>query len=110
MSNATGAKAVIEDGKIVISIDIDALPLIVSGSCADRNLSGLWKVDPEDAPTFAKEVCLALNRESENGTTAVHIMFDKAFDHVIDQGGEGISEVSEQEFEDEAGRLRDRFG
>lgn len=110
MTESTGAKAVIIDGKIVISIDIDALPLIVSGSCSARNLSDLWKVDPEEAPIFAKAVCLALNNESENGTTAVHVMFDKAFDHVIDQGGEGISEIDEAEFEDEAGRLRDRFG
>ena len=100
----TGAQAVIRDGKIEISIAVDALPLIVSGSCAARNLSGLWKVT--DEADFAKEVCHALNAESENGTTRVHLMFDAAFDHVIEQGGEGIDEAGEEEFEAEAERLQ----
>ncbi|MFN4296983.1 MAG: MazG-like family protein [Brevundimonas sp.] len=102
---ATGAQAVIKDGKIVISIDVDALPLIVSGSCATNEiLHGCWKVT--DPAEFAKEVCHALNRESEIGTTPVHVMFDRAFLHVIEQGGEGIDQVSEAEFEAEAARLQ----
>lgn len=102
---ATGAQAVILNGKIIISIDVDALPHIVSGACATNEiLHGCWKVT--DPAEFAKEVCHALNRESEVGTTPVHVMFDKAILHVIEQGGEGIDEVSEAEFEAEAARLQ----
>jgi len=101
---ATGARAVIRDGQIVISIDVDALPVIVSGSCASMGtMQGLWKVT--DAEAFAKDVCVSLNNEQEDGTTRVHLMFDSAFMHAIEQGAEGIDEVSEDEFEAECGRL-----
>jgi hypothetical protein len=101
----TGATAVIHDNKIEISIAVDALPLIVSGSCAANGLEGLWRVT--DADMFATEVALALNREEEDGTTLVHKMFDKAFGDAIDQGADGIEEVDEESFEAEASRLRE---
>lgn len=101
---STGAQAVIRDGKIEISIDIDALPGIVSGSCATCALTGFWKVT--DPAEFAKEVCHALNDEREDGTTRVHMMFDSAFAHAIEQGAEGIEEVDEDEFEEEAERIQ----
>lgn len=104
LREATGGEAVIRDGQIVISIDVDALPMIVSGSCATYSLRGLWKVT--DAEAFAKDVCMSLNAESENGTTRVHKMFDGAFDHAIDKGAEGIDAITEPEFEAEASRLR----
>ena len=101
---ATGAKAVIRNDQIVISIDVDALPLILSGSIALNAVAGTFKVT--DASTFANEVCHALNAEKEDGTTRVHMMFDSAFDHAIDQGAEGVEEISEDEFEAEAARLQ----
>lgn len=101
---STGAEAVIRGGKIEISIDINALPIIVSGSCACDGLDGLWKVT--DAEAFAKEVCSALNAEAEDGTTRVHTMFDKAFMDAIEQGAEGIEEIDEDAYETEAARLR----
>lgn len=103
--SSTGAQAVVRDGKIEISIDVDALPMIVSGSCATCSLQGTWKVT--DAEAFAKEVCRSLNDEREDGTTRVHLMFDGAFAHAIDQGAEGIEPVTEAEFEIEARRLRE---
>jgi hypothetical protein len=104
LREATGGRAVVRDGQIVISIDVDALPMIVSGSCATYSLRGLWKVT--DAEAFAKDVCMSLNAESENGTTRVHTMFDGAFDHAIEQGAEGVDAITEDEFEVEASRLR----
>ena len=101
---ATGAEAVIRDGLIVISIEIAALPLIVSGSCAADGLDGRWKVT--DAEVFAAEVVRALNDEREDGTTPVHQMFDRAFDEAINQGAEGIEECDEDEFEAEVARLQ----
>lgn len=100
----TGAKAVIRNGQVVISIDVDALPLILSGSIALNAVAGTFKVT--DAAAFAKEVCLALNNEKEDGTTRVHMMFDSAFNHAIDQGCEGVEEISEDDFEAEANRLQ----
>lgn len=102
---STGAEAVIQDGKIVISIDVDALPIIVSGSCALDGIDGLWKVT--DPVAFAKDVCRALNKEDEQGTTRVHTMFDGAFNDAIDQGAEGVEEVDEAAFEEEAACLQE---
>lgn len=101
---ATGAQAIIRDGQIVISIDVDALPLILSGSIATNSVSGTFKVT--DPAIFAKEVCHSLNDEKEDGTTRVHMMFDSAFNHAIDQGAEGVEEITEDEFEVEAARLQ----
>lgn len=101
---STGAQAVIRNGQIVISVDVDALPLILSGSIALNAVAGTFKVT--DAVTFAKEVCYALNAEKEDGTTRVHMMFDSAFNHAIDQGAEGVDEINEDEFEAEAARLQ----
>ncbi len=101
---ATGAKAVILNGQIIISVDVDALPIILSGSISLNVVAGTFKVT--DALTFAKEVCYALNAEKEDGTTRVHMMFDSAFNHAIDQGAEGVEEISEDEFEAEAARLQ----
>ena len=101
---ATGAEAVIRDGLIVISIEIAALPMIVSGSCAAGGLDGRRKV--ADAEVFAAEVVRALNDEREDGTTPVHLMFDRAFDEAINQGAEGVEECDEDEFDAEAARLQ----
>ncbi len=101
---ATGAEAVLRDGQIVISIEVAALPLIVSGSCAADGLDGLWKVT--DAAAFAKDVVQALNAEEDDGTTRVHRMFDGAFSEAIDQGAEGIEEIGEDEFEAESAHLQ----
>ena len=101
---ATGAEAVIHDEQIVISIDVDALPGILSGSIATNSVAGFFKVT--DPAVFAKEVCRALNAEKEDGTTRVHMMFDSAFNHAIDQGAEGVEEVTEDEFEAEAQRIQ----
>jgi len=101
---ATGAAAIIRNGLIVISVAIDALPLIVSGSIADRNISGGYIVT--DAEAFAKDVVAAINDENERGETEVHRMFDRAFDAAVNQGAEGVQECSEEEFEAEAYRLQ----
>ena len=104
VGEATGAKAVIRDEQIVISIDVDALPGILSGSIATNSVAGLFKVS--DPIAFAKEVCGALNAENEDGTTRVHMMFDSAFNHAIDQGAEGVEEITEDEFEADAQRIQ----
>ena len=102
--NPPDTKAVIRDGQIVISVAIDALPIILSGACAADAIAGLFRVT--NPAVFAEAVCVALNQEAEDGTTRVHTMFDSAFDHAIEQGAEGVEEVDEDQFEAEAERFQ----
>lgn len=107
-AKSTGAQAVIQDGLIVISIEIDALPIIMSGSIASGDgamADYLYKVT--DAEVFADDLRHALNHESEVGTTLIHKMFDQAMANAIDQGAEGVEELDEDEFEEEAARLQE---
>jgi hypothetical protein len=89
------AEAVIRDGKIIISLDIASLPGIVEASWAAGALDTRLKVTYPDA--FARDVCRALNKEAEDGTTAIHFMFDKAFLHAFEQGAEGVKQHEDQE-------------
>lgn len=100
---STGAEAVIDWWRIEISIDVSALPVILSGSLAVRNADPLYRVT--DAHAFAAELVLALNHEDEDGSTVVHKMFDAAMDEAIDQGAEGVEEIDEEAFEAEIARL-----
>lgn len=104
---STDARAMIRDGQIVISIDIDALPLILSGSIAAGDLMSGYCYKVTDPAVFAREVCRSLNEENEIGTTDIHKMFDRAMMHAIDWGGEGVEEVDEDGFEAEAARLQE---
>ena len=45
--------------------------------------------------SFAKSICLALKEEDEKGTTSVHILFDEAFENVLESGKSGIKELEE---------------
>lgn len=88
-------RAIIEDGSIVIRIAIDALPMIVEGSWASGGMGTRYKVT--DAAAFAADLVRELNDESEDGTTRIHRMFDKAIINAIEQGAEGIEEHEKQE-------------
>jgi len=87
-------QAVIEDGNIVIRVPIANLQTVIDGATALRGLDARWLVT--DAPQFAQEVCLAINREDEEGTTPFHKMFDRAMDYAINQGALGVEEHPEQ--------------
>lgn len=100
---ATDGKAELRDGQIVVSVDVEALPIILSGACASDALADLYKVS--DAAAFAVAVVDALNEEAEDGTTRVHAMFDSAFDQAIEHGAQGVEVVDEDEFERETQRL-----
>lgn len=91
------AEAVIEDGVIVIRLPIDNLADALKGACLMMTISPAYKVT--DAAVFAKEVVRELNSEDEEGTTAVHKMFDAAFNEAIEQGAEGVEECTEEEAE-----------
>lgn len=85
--------AKIEGDEIVIRIKIDALPVAMAGSPLGLD----WHVT--DAAEFAKEFVHELNNEQEDGTTPLHVVFDKAMSSAIDNGCDGIEEGPDKEFE-----------
>lgn len=94
MSNENGGQAIIEDGSIVIRVSLDALPMVLEGAWAMRKFDTRYKIT--DASEFAKELTRALNREDEQGTTAIHEMFDQAIIDCLENGAFGIDEHEDQ--------------
>lgn len=94
MSQENGGQAIIEDGAIVIRVSLDALPMVLEGAWAMNKFDTRYKIT--DVAEFAKELTLALNREDEQGTTAIHELFDQAILDAIEQGAFGIDEHENQ--------------
>lgn len=90
-----GGEAVIADGCIVISLPIKNLPMAVKLG------SDIMAIDPPlrvtDAKALAKEMVSALNAEDEEGTTAIHRLFDQAVSDAAEQGAEGIEPAPEED-------------
>jgi hypothetical protein len=86
---AMNAEAVVEDGCIVIRLAIKNLSMAVEGAYALGAIDAPMTVT--DADEFANDVVSALNDEDEEGTTLVHQMFDKAFNHIGENGSLGIA-------------------
>lgn len=100
MSNKTEGCARIEseaqivDGKLVISLRIGTL------AHAARHSEYFYRCSEEGSPLkitdeslFAKSVTHALNAEEEDGSTPITRMLDAAFEHVCEQGDEGVDEA-----------------
>jgi len=80
------AKAVIEDGHIVIRVPIANLQTIMDGGYACNAYPERYKVtDPEG---FAQEIERELNDEDEEGTTPIHKLFDKAINDALNHGAQ----------------------
>lgn len=81
--------AKIEGDEIVIRLSFDAL---VTATEACPAFEPIEDNQPAvtDRAVWAREVVRELNSESEDGTTLVHLMFDKAFLQAAEQGAEGI--------------------
>lgn len=94
-SYPNGGKAVIERGAIVIRVPLATLPMVLEGAWATNNLNPRYKITNVDE--FARDLVNELNSESEDGTTRVHTMFDKAIEEAINQGAFGIVEHEKQE-------------
>lgn len=95
--NENGGQAVLEDGCIVIRITVEALPMILEGAWATNNLTRRYKII--NTQEFANDLICELNAESEDGSTRIHHMFDKAIEGAIDQGAFGVEEHKKQEHE-----------
>ena len=90
------ATAVIKDGKITISLDVDILDSAIEQlwSCGRYN----WpRYKVTDKAAFANEFVAELNREQEDGTTPIHLLFDNAAMKAIENGSLGVEEHEDQE-------------
>jgi len=84
--------AKIEGAELVIRIPVEAFaiaPLVAF----DRHFGfGEHSYAIADVEVFAREVVRELNDEAEDGTTAVHLMLDRACIRAVENGAEGVSE------------------
>lgn len=101
MSNMTEScarmesEAQIVDGRLVISLRIGTLAHAAAHSdYFDRCVIQGTPLKITDEAVFAKSVAFALNAEEEDGSTPITRMLDKAFEHVVEWGEEGIEEVN----------------
>ena len=84
MSKERWADAHIDDGVIVIRVPISVLP-----DALHQNPRADWSdVTVRDPVGFAVDVVRELNREAEDGSTPIHLMFDAAMSEAIEQGSE----------------------
>jgi hypothetical protein len=87
-------KCCIEDGVLVIQIGVEWLARAVKLNpdlTEYDEKSGEW-IEPKitDPDKFAVEVLHAIQDESEDGTTLVHMALDTAAMNAIENGAEGI--------------------
>lgn len=75
---------------IVIRVPVANVPQALRGARDIRAIDLPYKVT--DAAVFAKEMVREMNREDEEGTTAIHRMLDDAMSEAIEQGAEGVEE------------------
>lgn len=79
----------IEDDAIVIRCPLKTLK-IASGHAFDLVFGHPHAYRVNDVEAFGREVVDQLNKEQEDGTTPVHLMFDSAMQEVVEQGGLSI--------------------
>ena len=84
-------EAVIDDGCIIIRVDVPGLRQSVEAAWMCGAVDTKLRVT--DPLLFAKEMCRELNKESENGTTPIHTLLDKAIVAAFENGAEGIEEI-----------------
>lgn len=84
----------IENDAIIIKLPLDTLKMATEycGELAtfDEAKNDWRKVEVTDLQEWAKAVVHELEREEEDGSTAITRMLDKAFEQAVEQGAEGI--------------------
>lgn len=91
-------KVTVEDGEFRISVGIETVLAVCGGELIasdDYSNPGMFRVT--DTDKFAKDVLRELNREKEDGTTPVHLLFDEALTEAVESGSEHVQEVDEDE-------------
>lgn len=87
-----GLTVEIVDGRLVISIGVDALMVAAKGSPAfeeDENGEPEWTITSVNG--FADDILTALTDEEEDGTTLVHIAIDAAIERALEAGSLNVS-------------------
>ncbi len=84
------SEAHIDGDEIVIRQGIESLPDALKQNPRDDSYSAC-KIT--DVAGFAKEVVCEMNREAEDGTTAVHLLLDSAMAAAIDNGSQWVDYV-----------------
>lgn len=79
----------IKNGQLYITIGINILAFATIDGNENYDFEK-YKVSDKDI--FAQEMVKELQAETEDGTTAVHLMFDKTADEALNDGCEGIEE------------------
>jgi len=69
--------------------------MVIEGAWATNNLPTRMKIT--NVQEFAADLIHELNDESEDGSTRIHRMLDKAIENAISQGAFGIEEHEQQE-------------
>ncbi|MGM4891219.1 hypothetical protein [Tardiphaga sp. 839_C3_N1_4] len=85
-----GGYAAIEGDAVVIRFPLAFMQTAIDGAWGLNVIDKRQKVT--DQAEFAKEFCRELNAESENGTTLIHRMADKAFVNMIESGAFGFDD------------------
>ena len=85
-------KVVVEDGVLSISIGVD----IHCHACELGRQYGLEGIVITNKEVFVQNVARQLKFESENGTTAVHELFDNAVSNMIEDGEEGVDLLEDE--------------
>lgn len=90
-----GGRAVIEGDSVVIRFPLDAMQDALDGAWCMNIFDVRQKIT--NITEFAKEFRNELNAESEDGTTLIHRMADKAFLNMMEQGAFGFEPHEDQE-------------
>ena len=100
MTTKRWAEATIEGDIIVIRIPASVLPDALEQN-PRADWSG-WSVT--DVPGFARDVVRELNRKEEDGSTPIHLLFDRAMAEAIEQGSGHVAEPATATLLDAAGK------
>lgn len=96
-NNEHSAKAVVEDGAIVIRVPLANLQAVMDGGFACNAYAQRYRV--LDLAGAAIDICAALNDEDEEGSTPIHRLFDAGINEALNQGSEWFEEHEDQECE-----------
>jgi hypothetical protein len=94
----SGLRARVVGGEVVISIGVDTLAHAFNESeyakpFDDEKGDWISKLEVADPLEFARGVVEELLKEDEEGTTAVHLLLDKACESAADNGSLGVEEL-----------------
>ena len=86
------------DGRVVISIGIDAL--MTAAAAGDDFVDDELVIT--DADAFAASIVFGLEDEMEDGTTGIHLAIDKAVEWAIEYGEPGAHRMSDPDGDEDA--------